>query len=202
MDLAGVVSIHAPRAGRDQHKIRPEKPLARFNPRAPRGARHEVDALTGAILEFQSTRPARGATRMSTTRPRTRAFQSTRPARGATRRLPGPWLPCGVSIHAPRAGRDHQANSASRVRRSFNPRAPRGARPSGLIPAMVVYWFQSTRPARGATRPNRAPARGVVVSIHAPRAGRDFRQPRSARLCAVSIHAPRAGRDSLLFFVA
>ena len=80
----------------------------------------------------------------------------------------------GVSIHAPRAGRDHEPRpSQRRIGRRFNPRAPRGARPARV----------------------RADAAREPVSIHAPRAGRDVRAADVAALQRVSIHAPRAGRD-------
>ena len=78
--------------------------------------------------------------------------------------------------------------------------------------------FQSTRPARGATRCGDSLGYVLSISIHAPREGRD---PRPARRCparatfqstrpargatgkptlkiydlAISIHAPREGRD-------
>ena len=35
----------------------------------------------------------------------------------------------------------------------------------------------------------------VEISIHAPRVGRDFLSTRSRRNCRISIHAPRVGRD-------
>ena len=79
---------------------------------------------------FQSTRPARGATRRSrqTGLPQIK-FQSTRPARGATF-----CHICGkkqmqISIHAPREGRDDWLYQVLGVHCYFNPRAPRGARP-------------------------------------------------------------------------
>ena len=59
--------------------------------------------------------------------------------------------------------------------------------------------FQSTRPARGATS-ILLPLRGNdVVSIHAPRAGRDIILSALSIPIAVSIHAPRAGRDAKPF---
>src|SRR5947209_6152753 len=78
-----------------------------FNPRAPRGARPYILAMR-KFEEFQSTRPARGATDV----------------RGQRHR------PDGVSIHAPRAGRDTVP----------------------LLPDGRNKLFQSTRPARGATK--------------------------------------------------
>ena len=101
--------------------------------------------------------------------------------------------------------------------RSFNPRAPCGARPlSSPLPRARVsfqstrpvrgatadyfrdgvgYLFQSTRPVRGATYMGAYPSVTDPVSIHAPRAGRDFMSSRLRMSFAVSIHAPRAGRD-------
>ena len=55
----------------------------------------------------------------------------------------------------------------------FNPRAPCGARPSGSSSCVFCFWFQSTRPMRGATRRAARQGKLVSVSIHAPHAGRD-----------------------------
>ena len=56
--------------------------------------------------------------------------------------------------------------------------------------------FQSTRPVRGATSSRSSTRNSEIVSIHAPRAGRDVTDRRSeAPQDYVSIHAPRAGRD-------
>ena len=102
------VSIHAPRAGRDTGT---EITLARrtcFNPRAPRGARPGKDLSRGEPDGFQSTRPARGATQVP----------------------PLDAAPGLVSIHAPRAGRDASGRDGTTGRDGFNPRAPRGARPT------------------------------------------------------------------------
>ena len=55
--------------------------------------------------------------------------------------------------------------------------------------------FQSTRPVKGATGRSGQHGRRQIVSIHAPREGRD--PPWCAGLVdmQVSIHAPREGRD-------
>ncbi|EFR41020.1 hypothetical protein HMPREF9162_2206 [Selenomonas sp. oral taxon 137 str. F0430] len=79
----------------------------------------------------------------------------------------------GVSIHAPRAGRDFysladimdiasfnprapcgarpRANVRGLHRRRFNPRAPCGARHISFLNPIATKEFQSTRPVRGAT---------------------------------------------------
>ena len=56
------ISIHVPREGDD------EKPYLRprdghyFNPRPPRGGRHNIHAYEPSLMVFQSTSPARGTT--------------------------------------------------------------------------------------------------------------------------------------------
>ena len=125
----------------------------------------------------------------------------------------------GVSIHAPRAGRDiYSRETFASPRVSIH--APRAGRdPDGRIRIEIDNAFQSTRPARDATRYRwmaglsrtsfnpRAPrgtrlGRAVIrpgrrlVSIHAPRAGRDRFDSLLDELIWVSIHAPRAGRDT------
>ena len=60
---------------------------------------------------------------------------------------------------------------------------------------MTIFKFQSTRPVWGATLHFRKHYIIIIVSIHAPRVGRDLR-PRDIDLWVnVSIHAPRVGRD-------
>ena len=79
-------------------------------------------------------------------------FQSTRPVRGATKEFDALAALVGISIHAPRAGRDAWRWTWRRSHRNFNPRAPCGAR--------LSYLFS------GGT--------SLIISIHAPRAGRDI----------------------------
>ncbi len=56
------ISIHAPRAGRDEHSLCSWKQFYYFNPRAPCGARRKSFDSDIALSLFQSTRPVRGAT--------------------------------------------------------------------------------------------------------------------------------------------
>ena len=56
----------------------------------------------------------------------------------------------------------------------FNPRAPYGARLPSTVSFRVPPVFQSTRPVRGRDLSARPVPVRHVVSIHAPRAGRDF----------------------------
>ena len=76
------------------------------------------------------------------------AFQSTRPVRDATYGVFTVSFFDDVSIHAPRAGRDHQGLISTLLASCFNPRAPCGTRPIVNVYATSITWFQSTRPVR------------------------------------------------------
>ena len=174
-----------------------------FNPRTPRGVRLPADARRSSATSHFNPRTPRGvrlAANCSSSISRD-TFQSTHPARGATRCAPScaalwtnfnPRTPRGVrlsqavtftggnliSIHAPREGCDAaQGLPFNGDRQDFNPRTPRGVRPvqSGSVgrsyvfqstraprgppsyPARRLFYlvFQSTHPARGATRATR-----------------------------------------------
>ena len=78
------ISIHAPRAGRDNSGSSGWQLADDFNPRAPCGARPRFTWPAGYDTTFQSTRPVRGATLLSVLVYLIIIFQSTRPVRGAT----------------------------------------------------------------------------------------------------------------------
>ena len=100
-----------------------------FNPRAPCGARRRTSPFRRVRSSFQSTRPVRGATIDEPKKIiKGRLFQSTRPVRGATPGWVACWWAVCISIHAPRAGRDHQRAVLGIYTQDFNPRAPCGAR--------------------------------------------------------------------------
>ena len=192
------ISIHPPRAGRDAAKVRANRNgvISILAPRAGRDWRYSLTCFPK--LSFQSTRPVRGATRHD---PEAAAyyakFQSTRPVRGATVAVLPVLALLDISIHAPRAGRDADHRAHAPRPRHFNPRAPCGARPPCAQSSSASRQFQSTRPVRGATKDGRIWTPENIISIHAPRAGRDeggaLLRPARER---ISIHAPRAGRDS------
>ena len=214
-----------------------------FNPRSPHGERQcslpqplgafqiSIHApRTGSDLEttsdwcqievFQSTLPARGATRFSPFARARRSYFNPRSPHGERRALRlrmqpdghfNPRSPHGerpnapkfgkhrqlISIHAPRTGSDTIPLFSAFVQRHFNPRSPHGERP-------VIF--------AGTWR--------LRISIHAPRTGSDdptkkgkkgnnnFNprsphgerhiglQPRQ-RIAVISIHAPRTGSDPM-----
>ena len=78
------ISIHAPLAGRDCSATPILPHQLYFNPRAPCGARHALSLIPWSAIQFQSTRPLRGATGLCAS-----CASSSH-----------------ISIHAPLAGRD------------------------------------------------------------------------------------------------
>ena len=124
-----VVSIHAPRAGRDSNDLWIDKYRKRFNPRTPQGGRQARFFSNIQAQKLQSTHPSRGATQRSARRIIRGQFQSTHPSRGATRNH----------------GRHHQDSEC------FNPRTPRGVRLARNTTNVATIEFQSTHPSRGAT---------------------------------------------------
>ena len=83
-DFLVYVSIHAPRAGRDQGAAHHAHGFRRFNPRAPCGARPWCVLYRSVQRWFQSTRPVWGATSPVFSHVSLMLFQSTRPVWGAT----------------------------------------------------------------------------------------------------------------------
>ena len=103
-------------------------------------------------MEFQSTRPLRGA---------------TRPALHARRDLQyfNPRAPCGAR---PENDRRREA-----VTRDFNPRAPCGARPCGRPSCRAVRYFNPRAPCGARHAAGLGAVQKDDISIHAPLAGRD-----------------------------
>ena len=79
----------------------------------------------------------------------------------------------GVSIHAPREGRDEKIREAN-VALGVSIHAPREGRDQfDVLHKVHQLWFQSTRPVKGATAWVEIVVPAKEVSIHAPREGRD-----------------------------
>ena len=170
-----IISIHAPREGSDPRTISGIRATGYFNPRSPRGERPVCILIGNINIIFQSTLPARGATECGKPTPKSCIrFQSTLPARGATAAMKKYGWTEQISIHAPREGSDlcylfsllcynisihapREGSDADEWKRlycnvDFNPRSPRGERPFLGVAFNKILQFQSTLPARGATR--------------------------------------------------
>ena len=189
-----------------------------FNPRAPCGARHRLATANLSAQIFQSTRPVWGATKGDVKHNRTnnyfnpRAPCGARQARAAARRV-GYY----ISIHAPRVGRDCPFCGDKGVVQNFNPRAPCGARLRFSSICSASTHFNPRAPCGARLTHRSGNWRNVLISIHAPRVGRDrcrinqrrkilFQSTRpvwgatrkmlkAMGIEDISIHAPRVGRD-------
>ena len=146
------ISIHAPRTGRD-----PE-----------RGARDR------SWMQFQSTRPVRGATAKQS------LLQKGRK----------------ISIHAPRTGRDMLVPLTSCACWYFNPRAPYGARRTRAYPRESRTNFNPRAPYGARHRPAYLHRTGRDFNPRAPYGARPPLRPSAHFARQISIHAPRTGRDS------
>ena len=169
-----IISIHAPREGGDAGRRHILGLSDHFNPRPPRGGRrHNRDTFARQRV-FQSTPPARGATRVQYDRSQGLRISIHAPREGGDRTNRVPALHQEISIHAPREGGDKRIQLDAFIRADFNPRPPRGGR---LL----------ERSHQGGARP---------ISIHAPREGGDREAlDRLADALRISIHAPREGGD-------
>ncbi len=120
------ISIHALREEGDPRGERNRPPPPNFNPRPPRGGRPTAGRWIPPSAGFQSTPSARRATRVQS---------------------------CGciraeISIHALREEGDSVFFFSFSLQKHFNPRPPRGGRPSILIDCTIVVNF-NPRPPRG-----------------------------------------------------
>ena len=101
-----------------------------------------------------------------------------------------------ISIHAPLAGCDIDdlipyANNAK-----FQSTHPsRGATRAIWIPHSWRKYFNPRAPCGARQRQHDALLRQPLISIHAPRAGRDILIEVDGKTVVISIHAPHAGRD-------
>ena len=169
-----VVSIHAPRAGRDSNDLWIDKYRKRFNPRTPQGGGDRLGF--SAIYKRKSCNPRtpRGVRHLALSH--------------ITEDISfNPRTPRGVRLHGRR--KVHALNG-------FNPRTPRGVRQFNAVLAAHRHAFQSTHPSRGATCAPYSRWMWNSVSIHAPLAGCDDSPCNGTGRTGVSIHAPLAGCDA------
>ena len=147
-DERGAISIHAPRRGSDPDASRPTPLPLHFNPRSPQGERPSPFQICQHQWHFNPRSPQ--GERLCVPkeqqpenhfnprspqgeRPRPppgsalrQAFQSTLPAGGATRLIRIRLCGLAISIHAPRRGSDHQAESRNAFFRGFQSTLPAG----------------------------------------------------------------------------
>ena len=131
----------------------------------------------GPLTLFQSTLPARGATAQRVTaRCGTPYFNPRSPHGERPRHGDGARVPRHISIHAPRTGSDRR---------------------SGFHAWWRIRAFQSTLPARGATKgPTASDSSSADFNPRSPHGERPRDAGKSILSLAISIHAPRTGSDA------
>ena len=127
----GVISVHAPRVGRDGKEY----------------------TVSGTLMVFQSTRPVWGATMSAMSFPARPCHFNPRAPCGARPRVSSHENDVvKISIHAPRVGRDGSTDTG-KPSRGISIHAPRVGRDvDNAEKGVADLGFQSTRPVWGATR--------------------------------------------------
>ena len=150
---------------------------ADFNPRSPHGERHafsppDFDPL---VISIHAPRTGSDAAMIATLSPK-KTFQSTLPARGATR-LAIRLTPSAPhfnprSPHGERPSRSYSGACALH----FNPRSPHGERQNAAASANAAADFNPRSPHGERPPCCQGAARNFFISIHAPRTGSDGSQ--------------------------
>ena len=145
-----------------------------FNPRSPRGERRSTPAGRAKTKNFNPRSP-RGERRWTYLLYQvTNVISIHAPREGSDPLPPRRAAYLSISIHAPREGSDARfARLPLPVKGDFNPRSPRGERQALTAVDAALVKFQSTLPARGATRGTPFAQNMADISIHAPREGSD-----------------------------
>ena len=145
-----------------------------FNPRAPCGARPGHRFKITVRVQFQPTRPLRGATSGKVV-----YYPQVR-----------------ISTHAPLAGRD-QNGLTSVIRCRISTHAPLAGRDVNVLTIVSKTNKISTHaPLAGRDSPCSCSPSWSRISTHAPLAGRDSGKVVYHPQVCISTHAPLAGRDS------
>ena len=192
-----MISIHAPRVGRDARQSVAQERARRFQSTRPVwGATAIFDAMqfpvlisihaprvgrdrspragNPARLDFNPRAPCGARLQSGHGRRVKKIFQSTRPVWGATIFDVCNIRTKKISIHAPRVGRDLAAVLRLQLARNISIHAPRvGRDPASAAAHVRRRHFNPRAPCGARRRRARLGARGDAISIHAPRVGRD-----------------------------
>ena len=145
-----VVSIHVPLAEHDIQAAGASSSHWCFNSRAPRGARHSAGYIVFTPRSFNSRAP-RGARLQGEGFLTGFSVSIHVPLAEHDSSLLIDKFLVYVSIHVPLAEHDPAWERIAAVKKSFNSRAPRGARPSYNVVQVQAHEFQFTCPSRSTT---------------------------------------------------
>ena len=193
-------------------------PMTHFNPRSPHGERRGLNGRMVVAEKFQSTLPARGATKFFSVYYDANKISIHAPRTGSDASVyVGTKIP-KISIHAPRTGSDGQQSyeyektifisihaprtGSDTVRAMFEKakrisiHAPRTGSDTRLSSICRILPFQSTLPARGATSNGCGYAdNSWNFNPRSPHGERRAQYITNGRAFSISIHAPRTGSD-------
>ena len=161
--ISFAISTHAPLAGRDQHPAAVYCDVRDISTHAPLAGRDREIGPSGIESYISTHAPLAGRDSVAKYGADVAVeFQPTRPLRGAT--ASGDHLSCGGSYFNPRApcGARPTDRFGEDYFKNFNPRAPCGARPCRNRARHKICSFQPTRPLRGATAVN-AVNNGIIA---------------------------------------
>ena len=189
------ISIHAPREGSDPAQTARTPMRRNFNPRSPRGERHRGRGRQAYCVDFNPRSPRGERLLLAVRLVRAELFQSTLPARGATRYTARPRG--GRPYFNPRSPRGERlwTNQGWDELDKFQSTLPARGATSITMTTRTTRIFQSTLPARGATFVVKVARPLTGISIHAPREGSDACKVDTLKELCISIHAPREGSD-------
>ncbi|PRX55988.1 hypothetical protein B0G52_1381, partial [Cohnella sp. SGD-V74] len=112
-----------------------------FNPRIPRGMRPYTKSFSARQINFNPRIPRGMRPIFDAYIPEDNIFQSTHPARDATKKGSGTRGVLPISIHASREGCDPDPAIGGEPDTYFNPRIPRGMRLVGrMIMSSLLYF--------------------------------------------------------------
>ena len=172
---ARCISIHAPREGGDGASPPTAPGAGDFNPRPPRGGRHHTEKRGAPGGHHFNPRPPRGGRRDVTSKEEKEKLISIHaPREGGDATPTGQAQRSPISIHAPREGGDWYSYPVEIDPRTISIHAPREGGDVRLWLLCLLLWaFQSTPPARGATRlDHRYSFRTWYFNPRPPRGGR------------------------------
>ena len=162
----------APCGARPRPK-RPKPPRAYFNPRAPCGARLIGSRIRVQHTKFQPTRPLRGATCTETNSFPSAIISTHAPLAGRDARHSSGFMIENISTHAPLAGRDRVIAKHGRKSVKFQPTRPLRGATNKRLQINIRHSNFNPRAPCGARPMTEAAQSPIVISTHAPLAGRD-----------------------------
>ena len=168
-----------PRGGRPSDQARVRNCTFHFNPRPPRGGRLNRNGPTFLLLRFQPTPSSRRATRHSPARPRRRpTYFNPRPPRGGRRHQPPHPGPGGrISTHALLAEGDRLTEAISALEPEFQPTPSSRRATASTTPSTFSRFYFNPRPPRGGRPSDQARVRNCTFHFNPrpPRGGRLLR---------------------------